>query len=237
MIMRLFALFAVVAAILVFPASRASAADPSCPAVMLKPGKLLVDDPLTGATWAKNWQKAKGRFEPKSDHVVAIEIPEEHHHAGVGRVQSMQSGVMQVEFRFDDSPGIQFGLDYTDDAKKDHLLRVQVSPDKLAVRAGAGWGKTTSMKPVGKPIPVTVAPGEWHTGVVEFHKQEILVHMDGKVVFYGVVETPLDVEKNRLALNANGTASFRNLKAWEGEPVLGWDSIRSGVIRKLPKVK
>ncbi|HPA18711.1 MAG TPA: hypothetical protein PLU30_13255 [Verrucomicrobiae bacterium] len=216
---------------------RAQAAGADCPAVMIRAGKLLVDDPLNTETWKQHWERAKGQFFPTGDHVVAQEIPEEHHHAGAGRLQPIRSGVMQVDFRLDDSPGIQFGLDYRDDAKKDHLLRVQVAPDRLAVRAGSGWGKTTSMKPVGKAVAVRVAPGEWHTGVVEFHKQEILVHLDGTLVFYGVAEAPLDVEKNRLALNANGTASFRNLRAWEGVPVLGWDSVKSGVVRKLPKAK
>jgi hypothetical protein len=186
---------------------------------LLKPIKLEINDPLTEQSWKDHWQKAKGKWYFLNDAIVGEEIPEEKHHAGAGREHSMQSGMLQIEFRIEKSDKLQFGLDYSSTEKKDHLLRVIFdNKGNLSVRAGSGWGPTTKMLPVGKPVKIDpLKPGQWYTAMVEFNKQEIVVHFEGHKVFTGNADANLDLEKNRIALNARGLVSFRNVKYWSGK--------------------
>ena len=200
---------------------------------MLRSTKLVVDDPLTEETWNKHWKKAMGFWKWEGDSIKGIEDPKQNHHAGAGRIESMQSAIIEVEFRLDDSKKIQFGTDYLTKEKKDHLLRVSIDPNGLAVRAGKGWGKTTSMKPVGKKVKMKFQPGNWYKGRVEFHKQEIVVHINDKFVFYGTAQVNQDVEKNRIALTAKGTASFRNVKMWHGEVKKDWAKTQKNLVKKF----
>ena len=195
---------------------------------MLNATKLVIDDPLTEETWNKHWKKAMGFWKWEGDSIKGIEDPKQNHHAGAGRIESMQSAIIEVEFRMDDS----FGTDYLTNEKKDHLLRVSIDANGLAVRAGSGWGKTTSMKPVGKKVKMKFEPGKWYKGRVEFHKQEIVVHINDKFVFYGTATVNQDVEKNRVALTAKGTASFRNVKMWHGELKDDWAKSKKSLSMK-----
>jgi len=199
---------------------------------MLNATKLAVDDPLTEATWNKHWKRAMGFWKWEGDSIKGIEDPKQNHHAGAGRTESMQSAIIEVEFRFDDSKKIQFGTDYTSKEKKDHLLRVSIDANGVAVRAGKGWGKTTSMKPVGKKVKMKFEPGKWYKGKVEFYKQEIVVHINDKFIFYGTALINQDVEKNRIALTAKGTASFRNVKMWHGELKKDWAKTQMSLAKK-----
>lgn len=200
---------------------------------MLKATKLVIDDPLTEETWNKHWKRAMGFWKWEGDSIKGIEDPKQNHHAGAGRIESMQSAIIEVEFRLDDSKKIQFGTDYLTKDKKDHLLRVSIDANGLAVRAGKGWGKTTSMKPVGKKVKMKFESGKWYKGRVEFHKQEVLVHINDKFVFYGTAQVNQDVEKNRVALTAKGTASFRNVKMWHGELKSDWDKTQKSLAKKF----
>lgn len=199
---------------------------------MLNPVKLVIDDPLTEESWNKHWQKAMGFWKWEGDSIKGIEDPKQNHHAGAGRIESMQSAVIEVEFRMDNSQKVQFGTDFLTKEQKDHLLRVCIDATGVSVRAGKGWGKTTSMKPVGKKVKMKFEPGKWYKGKVEFHKQEIVVHINDKFVFYGTAEVNQDVEKNRVALTAKGTASFRNVKMWHGELKSDWDKVKKSLTQK-----
>ena len=205
----------------------------SCPAVMLKPLELAVDDPISAESWAANWQKAKGQFTAMEDHVVAEEILAEDHAAGAGRIHSMNSGILQIDFRMDDTTNTSFGLDYTSPEKKDHLLRVNLKDGKLSVTTGSGWGSTTKMKPIGPGVPVELNEDDWNTSAVEFYGQEILVHLNGAVVYHGISEPNLEVEKNRIALVSRGKASFRNVKYWPGEADSTWEDRKRRVLREI----
>lgn len=182
---------------------------------------LLVEDPLDDSTFKAHWVKAKGTFAIEDGVFTAREILEENHHAGAGRLQPVVDGILDVEFRFVESSEVQFGLDYTTDEKKDHLLRAVVKNGTVSARAGWGWAKTTRMKPFGpKPVALDVPAGEWHRGRIEFRGQDVIIRIDGKTVFAASAETPLkDVQKNRLALTARGVAQFRNLKLWSLDSV------------------
>jgi len=199
---------------------------------MLKATKLVIDDPLTEETWNKHWKRAMGFWKWEGDSIKGIEDPKQNHHAGAGRIESMQSAIIEVEFRFDDSKKLQFGTDYLTKEKKEHLLRVSIDPNGVSVRAGKGWGKTTSMKPVGKKIKMKFVPGKWYKGKVEFHKQDIVVHINDKFIFYGAALINQDVEKNRVALTAKGTASFRNVKMWHGELKGDWEKAKKTLSKK-----
>ncbi|MCM8538483.1 MAG: hypothetical protein NE334_21240 [Lentisphaeraceae bacterium] len=185
--------------------------------VLFKAPVLEVEDALTESSWKKNWKAAMGKWYWKNDAIVGEENLAQNHHAGAGHIHTMHSGIIEAEFRMDDSKRIQVGHDYLAKDRKDHLLRIIVtSSGKLSVRAGSGWGKTTKMKQVGKGTKVSVEKGKWHKVAFEFDKQKVIVHFDGKKVFEGVCEANQDVVKNRIALTAKGFASFRNVKFWNG---------------------
>lgn len=205
--------------------------------VMIKTDKLLVDDPLTAETWEAHWKVLVGTWKWEGDSIKGIEIPAQNHHAGAGRIEPMTAGVLEVEFRMDDSRNLQFGYDYYTDEKKDHLMRASIEPDGLSVRAGKGWAKETTMKSIGQKVPMTFEPGKWYKGRIEFNKDHLIVHIDDQMVFYGVSLISQEVPKNRITLTARGTASFRNVKLWSGEPKANWEKTRNSLAKKFESSK
>jgi len=204
--------------------------------VMLDTKELLVEDPLTAETWEAHWKVLVGTWGWQGDALKGVEISEQNHHAGAGRIEDMTSGILEVEFRMDASRQLQFGYDYYTDAKKDHLMRASIVPTGLAVRAGKGWAKETRMKPVGEKVPMSFEPGKWYKGKIEFHKDHLIVHIDDHLVFYGVALISQEVPKNRITLTARGTASFRNVKLWSGEVKKDWKHTRKSLAKRFPPV-
>jgi hypothetical protein len=205
--------------------------------VMIKTDKLLVDDPLTAESWDAHWKVLVGTWKWQGDSIKGIEILEQNHHAGAGRIEPMTSGVLEVEFRMDDSRQLQFGYDYYTEEKKDHMMRAVIEPDGLSVRAGKGWAKETQMKSIGSKIPMTFEPGKWYSGKIEFNKDHLIVHIDNKMVFYGVALISQEAPKNRITLTARGTASFRNVKLWSGEPKGNWKKTQKSLAKKFGSSK
>lgn len=202
--------------------------------VMLKTTKLLVDDPLTEETWKAHWKGLRGAWKWEGDSIKGIEIPEQNHHAGAGRIEDMESGVLELEFRMDDSRQLQFGYDYLTKEKKDHMMRASIDAKGLSVRAGKGWGKETRMKSIGKRVNMTFEPGKWYKGKIEFHKDHLIVHINDQMLFYGVALISQEAPKNRITLTARGTASFRNVKLWSGELKSDWEKTQKSLAKKFP---
>lgn len=201
--------------------------------VMLNSEKLLVDDPLTAETWETHWKPLVGTWKWDGDSIKSVEILEQNHHAGAGRIEPMTSGVLELEFRMDDSRQLQFGYDYYTEEKKDHMMRAVIEPNGLSARAGKGWAKETEMKYFGTKVPMTFQPGQWYHGKIEFHKDHLIVHINNKMVFYGVALISQEAPKNRITLTARGTASYRNLKLWSGTPKPNWEKTRKTLARKF----
>lgn len=205
--------------------------------VMIQTDKLLVEDPLTAETWESHWKPLVGTWKWEGNSIKGIEILEQNHHAGAGRIEPMTSGVLEVEFRMDDSRQLQFGYDYYTDEKKDHMMRAVIEPDGLSVRAGKGWAKETKMKYIGSKIPMTFEPGKWYKGKIEFHKDHLIVHINNQMAFYGVALISQEAPKNRITLTARGTASFRNVKLWSGKPKAHWEEIQKALAKQFPSEK
>lgn len=205
--------------------------------VMLDANRLLVDDPLTAETWEAHWGVLVGTWKWEGDSIKGIEIPEQNHHAGAGRIEDMTSGILELEFRLDDSRQLQFGYDYYTEKKKDHLMRATIEPTGLSVGAGKGWAKETKKKSIGEKVPMTFEPGRWYKGKIEFHKDHLIVHINDRMVFYGVALISQEVPKNRITLTARGTASFRNGKLWSGKLKSDWEKTRKSLAKKFPPVK
>ena len=205
--------------------------------VMIQMDKLLVEDPLTAETWEAHWKPLVGTWKWEEDAIKGIEILEQKHHAGAGRIEPMTSGVLELEFRMDDSRQLQFGYDYYTEEKKDHMMRAVIEPDGLSVRAGKGWAKETKMQYVGTKIPMTFEPGKWYHGKIEFHKDHLIVHIDDQMLFYGVALISQEASKNRITLTARGTASFRNVKLYSGKPKANWDKREKALAKKFPTAK
>lgn len=205
--------------------------------VMLKTTKLLVDDKLTEESWKAHWKGLMGIWKWEGDSIKGIERPEQNHHAGAGRIENMKSGVLELEFRMDESRLLQFGYDYYSKEKKDHMMRASIDAKGLSVRAGKGWAKETRMKPVGKKVKMTFEPGKWYKGKIEFHKDHLIVHINDQMMFYGVALISQEAPKNRITLTARGTASFRNVKLWSGKLKSDWDKTQKSLAKKFPPAK
>ncbi len=204
---------------------------------MLDTDRLLVDDPLTAESWDAHWKVLVGDWGWEGDSLKGVENPEQNHHAGAGRIEDMTSGILELEFRMDDSRQVQFGYDYYTEEKKDHLMRASIEATGLSVRAGKGWAKDTSMKSIGEKVPMTFESGRWYKGKIEFHKDNLIVHINDRMVFYGIASISQEVPKNRITLTARGTASFRNVKLWSGELKSNWERTRKSLAKKFPSIK
>jgi hypothetical protein len=90
----------------------------------------------------------------------------------------------------------------------------------------AGPDKAAVLQAVKSPIRT----GEWHTLVVEINGAEFLARLDGKHVAYGSHEA-INVDKTNIGLTVAGeSASFKNLRIWDGKPKADWAANKAKLV-------
>lgn len=212
------------------------AADPTTPAapatVMLTPGKVILDEPLTGA-FGKEWKVGKGKWEASDGAVRGAELKDDMHGAVARRQLEMKDVVIAYSFKLDGAKVTTLSLN----GAKGHISRVRVTPTGVTVQKDDQDGKDGPDKPaVLDAATVDIKPGEWHTLVVELRGTDILATLDGKHTAFGTHDA-IGAAKTNLGLTVAGeTASFKGLKVYEAkETVKDWDATRAKLVAARKK--
>jgi hypothetical protein len=208
------------------------AASPSTepPTLMAERGKLLFHDPL-GAAPGKAWKVAKGTWEPSDGALVGTEVKAEKHGAVMRHAEKLRNAVIQYAFKLDGAKTTTLSLN----TAKAHLCRVVITPTVLRVQKDDSDHDGPDKAAVLQNLPVKIAPGEWHTLVVELVGNEMLASLDGKHVAFGANDA-LDVDKANLGLTVAGASvAFKDLSVWEARPNADWGQTKAKLLAARTK--
>ena len=213
-------------------AAVARSADPAAPkTLMTAPGKLLLADDLSAGV-GKDWKVAKGKWEASDRAARAAELKSDMHGAIARRNVAMTDAVIAFGFKMDGSKNASLSLN----GAKGHVCRVQFRPTGIAVQKDDQDGKNGPDKgEVLDTKEVTVAPGEWHTLVVELRGPDILATLDGKHTAFGTHKA-IDQPKTNLGFAVGGeSVSFRDLGVWEAAPGKDWEATKAKLTAERTK--
>ncbi|PQO33356.1 hypothetical protein C5Y96_10920 [Blastopirellula marina] len=193
--------------------------------LMCERGKLLLSDSFeTGPS--KQWRTAKGKWEAVDGATQGSELKADEHVAAMRVNQKVRNLVLQYSFKMDGSKTTTLSIN---DAKG-HNSRVMINANGFSVRKDdhdhAGPDKAELLQ----MVKTKIAPGKWHTLVVEFNGPEMLARLDGKQVAYGSHEA-IDVDKTNFGLTVGGeSVSFKDFSLWEATPKADWSQSKAKVI-------
>lgn len=198
--------------------------------LMCERGKLLLSDDFASGP-SSAWRQAKGKWEAVDGATQGSELAKDKHVAVIRTNRPVHNLVLQVSFKLDGAKGTTLSIN---DAKG-HNSRVLINANGFSVRKDdhdhAGPDKAQLLQ----NVKTKIAPGKWHTLVVEINGPEFLARLDGKQVAYGEHEA-IDVEKTNFGLTVGGeSASFKNFALWEAAPKEDWSATKAKIIAQAGK--
>jgi hypothetical protein len=138
------------------------------------------------------------------------EKPEDHHPAVRRHPLKYHNGIFEFSFRFDGATTIALMLD----EKSAHVCFLYVTPSGMYLQTGKladGKGEAAKLASLDTPI----APGKWHTAVVEVDGKKMSALVDGKHKLQGE-SARIDVDKIDFGFLVGGVSgSLDNVKAYE----------------------
>ncbi len=192
----------------------AFAADPAPPkTVIAQTDKLLFSDDFNSTLDAKNWKAAKGKWEIADGALRGAEIPADKHGAVTRHNMKMQDFVASFEVKIDGAKGVSFTIN----AVKDHMARVQISANSFVVKRDDNDHEGPDKAVVFLTKPVKLAPGTWHTVVMEIVGDTLVGTLDGEHTGKGSDALFTKEKLNPGFTVAGESASFRNLRIWSAK--------------------
>ena len=131
----------------------------------------------------------------------------------------MRNVVIQYALKLDGARGT--ALIFND--AKGHICRVQITPQLLTVRKDDHDRDGPDQGAILQALKTPIAPGSWHTVLIEIQGSEMLARIDGTAVAYGSNDG-IDRDKTLFGLVVLGaSASFKDLVRLGGaaEPRVG----------------
>lgn len=119
------------------------------------------------------WKIAHGRFEPKDGLLLGADRPEEKHSAVLWHQVGWDTGVIACEFRLDGARNLILGADTMEPTGFAHVGRVVITATQISLAEDSIKPSHTLAK-----LPVTLAPGQWHTLRFEWRGDEIAIRVD-----------------------------------------------------------
>lgn len=204
------------------------------PTVMCERGKQILSQDFAGSTLPADWKVAKGKWEVADGVLKGTEVAADMHAAVIRTDLKAHDFIAQVSFKLDGAKQTAFSINNA----KGHVCRAVVTPTFLAISKDKA-GKNTDDKPaaLGRKT-LTLAPGEWHTLVVEVHGKDLVASVDGQTTIYGSNDG-VDVEKGNFGFPVSGdSASFAHVRVWEAGAMKGdWEANKKKYEAPAPKAK
>lgn len=192
----------------------AFAAEPTSPkTVIAQPDKLLLSDDFASSFDTKAWKSAKGKWEIADGALRGAEIKADNHGAVTRHTMTMQDFVASFEVKLDGAKSTTFTIN----APKDHMARIIVSPTQFVVRRDDNDHKGPDKAVTFLAKPVKLAPGTWHTVVMEMVGDTLVGTLDGEITGKGSDALFTKAKLNPGFTVAGETASFRNLRIWSAK--------------------
>lgn len=183
--------------------------------------KLAYADAFNGEKLSDQWKAAKGKWEVSGGILRGSELTADNHGAVVRNPLKLQNMVIAFDVKLDGAKLTSLSIN----AEKGHLARVRITPKLFALnlddadKDGPAKGKLFFSK------PVDLAPGTWHSVVLEIVGDTMLGTLDENISGHGSDATLLAKEKVAPGFTVAGeSASFRNVRIYsaKAEPKADW---------------
>lgn len=180
--------------------------------VLAKPGKIVAEDAFGSAQLAKVWAQNKGEWQVRDGALVGTIKESDHHPAVLLLGVPNHSSIIRFSFKFDGTKG--FALSYNQ--AKGHLFRILVTGDGLTVSKDKDKKDEKSKSATLAQASGKIAPGEWHTMLVEVQGGKVTVQTDTGLKAEAA-NHELDVDKTGYRFVTSATVALDDVKVWAAE--------------------
>jgi hypothetical protein len=196
---------------LLLPATPAPAAKdaPLTPA-LVKPGKVAAEDAFSSAQLGKPWAVNKGEWVVKDGALVGTIKQSDHHPAVLLLGVPNRNSIIRFSFKFDGSKG--FNLSYN--SAKGHLFRILVNGEGLTLSKDKDKKNEKSRSATLATASGKIAPGEWHTMLVEVQGGKVAVQTDTGLKAEAA-NSELDVDKTGYRFVCGSSVALDDVKVWQ----------------------
>ena len=202
--------------------SVAFAADPEPPQTRLAQiEKLELADSFTGTALGSQWKAAKGKWEVADGVLRGSELAADKHGAVIRTSLKLQNLVIAFDVKLDGAKLVSLSIN----GPKDHLARIRIAPNLFAVQRDDQDHDGPDKAVIFLNKPVELAPGTWHTVVLEMVGDKMVGTLDGKITGEGSDPSFAAKEKMFPGFTVAGeSASFRNVRIYtaKAEPKADW---------------
>jgi hypothetical protein len=203
---------------------------PEAKTLLTQRGALIFADDFSQPP-AKPWNVAKGQWKAVDGAVEVKELKSDMHGAVARRALPQADFIVQYSFKLDGAK--QTTLSIND--PKGHCCRALVNAAGLSVQKDSHDKNKLDKAAVLDRQPAAIAPGKWHTLVVEVLGPEIVASVDGQLVAFSAHDS-IKVTKNNIGLTVAGeSASFKDLRVWEAKPNSTWEATKAGLAKDRAK--
>jgi hypothetical protein len=177
--------------------------------------KVEYADPFSGTRLSEQWKAAKGKWEVAGGVLRGSELPADNHGAVVRTPVKLQNMVVAFDVKLDGAKLASLSIN----APKGHLARVRISPKNFSVNLDDPDKDGPEKGAVFFTKPVDIAPGTWHSVVLEIVGENIVGTLDDNLSGYGSHPSLAAKEKVAPGLTVAGeSASFRNFRIYSAKP-------------------
>ena len=203
-------------ALLVAFTSAALAAEPEPPQTKLAQiDKLVLGNLVTGTALAAEWKAGKGKWEVADGAMRGSELAADKHGAVIRTAQKLQNFVIAYEVKLDGAKVTSLSIN----GPKDHLARIIVAPTRFVVQRDDQDHEGPDKAVIFLNKAMEIAPGTWHSVVLEMVGDKMVGTLDGKITGEGSDPTFAAKEKMSPGFTVSGeSASFRNVRIYTAKP-------------------
>jgi hypothetical protein len=196
--------------------------------LMTVPGEPLAHDSFADSL-PKPWAAGRGTWTVENGVVRGLEVAADKHVAVMRRPLVFTNAILTFSFRLGQARQISLSIN---DAKG-HLCRLIVDPRSFTVRKDDHDHGGPDKALVFARVPRTIAPGEWHTAVVELNGSEMVAQIDGAPAVGLGAHPMLDRPKSNFGFTVTGgPAEFRDISIVAATPRADWPETKSRLTAK-----
>ena len=177
-------------------------------------------------TLPSSWKVHAGRWQVENGVLTGQELPEQKHGASITHVIEPQSLIIGYQLMI--GPKNRNATVALNSASH-HLCRLVFEPNRIALRKpDQDHAKGPDERVTFGENVAAVEPNKWHRVMIEVQGNEVLVHIDDDLHFYGKHDV-FGGRKVAVQLTSGGgdAVSYRNFRVWEGKPHRDWPALRA----------
>lgn len=206
----------ITSALLLVLSAVALAAEPTLPETKIAQiDKLVLADFFEGPSLKQDWKAAKGKWENVDGVLRGAELKADNHGAVLRTSIKLKDIVVAFDVKLDGAKMTSVSIN----GPKDHLARIRIAPKAFTVQRDDQDHEGPDKAVIFLNKQTEIAPGTWHSVVLEMVGDRMVGTLDGKITGEGSDPTFAAKEKTNPGFTVAGeSASFRNVRIYSAKP-------------------